>query len=194
MLVKKRKVSYGLIRVVVAAVLFAAFFAVYHFAELNRYINLALFMALYLFIGGDVAWKAIKGLFRGHVMDENLLMFIASAGAFVVGEYPEAVAVMLFYQVGELFQGYAVRKSRASIASLMDIRPDTATVLREGKEIVVSPEEVTTGEIIVVRPGERIPLDGTVIEGVSTLNMTALDGRVAAQRRLRRRLCGIGCA
>ena len=176
MLVKKRKVSYGLIRVVVAAVLFAAFFAVYHFAELNRYINLALFMALYLFIGGDVAWKAIKGLFRGHVMDENLLMFIASAGAFVVGEYPEAVAVMLFYQVGELFQGYAVRKSRASIASLMDIRPDTATVLREGKEIVVSPEEVTTGEIIVVRPGERIPLDGTVIEGVSTLNMTALTG------------------
>lgn len=176
MLVKKRQVSYGLIRVVVAAVLFAAFFAVYHFAELNRYINLALFMALYLFIGGDVAWKAIKGLFRGHVMDENLLMFIASAGAFVVGEYPEAVAVMLFYQVGELFQGYAVRKSRASIASLMDIRPDTATVLREGKEIVVSPEEVKTGEIIVVRPGERIPLDGTVIEGVSTLNMTALTG------------------
>lgn len=176
MFVKKRKVSYGLIRVVVAAVLFAAFFAVYHFAELNRYINLALFMALYLFIGGDVAWKAIKGLFRGHVMDENLLMFIASAGAFVVGEYPEAVAVMLFYQVGELFQGYAVRKSRASIASLMDIRPDTATVLREGKEIVVSPEEVKTGEIIVVRPGERIPLDGTVIEGVSTLNMTALTG------------------
>ena len=176
MLVKKRKVSYGLIRVVVAAVLFAAFFAVYHFAELNRYINLALFMALYLFIGGDVAWKAIKGLFRGHVMDENLLMFIASAGAFVVGEYPEAVAVMLFYQVGELFQGYAVRKSRASIASLMDIRPDTATVLREGKEIVVSPEEVKTGEILVVRPGERIPLDGTVIEGVSTLNMTALTG------------------
>lgn len=176
MLVKKRKVSYGLIRVIAAAVLFAAFFAVYHFAELNRYINLALFMALYLFIGGDVAWKAIKGLFRGHVMDENLLMFIASAGAFVVGEYPEAVAVMLFYQVGELFQGYAVRKSRASIASLMDIRPDTATVLREGKEIVVSPEEVKTGEIIVVRPGERIPLDGTVIEGVSTLNMTALTG------------------
>lgn len=176
MFVKKRKVSYGLIRVVVAAVLFAAFFAVYHFAELNRYINLALFMALYLFIGGDVAWKAIKGLFRGHVMDENLLMFIASAGAFVVGEYPEAVAVMLFYQVGELFQGYAVRKSRASIASLMDIRPDTATVLREGKEIVVSPEEVKTGEIIIVRPGERIPLDGTVIEGVSTLNMTALTG------------------
>lgn len=176
MFVKKRKVSYGLIRVIAAAVLFAAFFAVYHFAELNRYINLALFMALYLFIGGDVAWKAIKGLFRGHVMDENLLMFIASAGAFVVGEYPEAVAVMLFYQVGELFQGYAVRKSRASIASLMDIRPDTATVLREGKEIVVSPEEVTTGEIIVVRPGERIPLDGTVIEGVSTLNMTALTG------------------
>ena len=176
MFVKKRKVSYGLIRVIAAAVLFAAFFAVYHFAELNRYINLALFMALYLFIGGDVAWKAIKGLFRGHVMDENLLMFIASAGAFVVGEYPEAVAVMLFYQVGELFQGYAVRKSRASIASLMDIRPDTATVLREGKEIVVSPEEVKTGEIIVVRPGERIPLDGTVIEGVSTLNMTALTG------------------
>lgn len=176
MLVKKRKVSYGLIRVVAAAVLFAAFFAVYHFAELNRYINLALFMVLYLFIGGDVAWKAIKGLFRGHVMDENLLMFIASAGAFVVGEYPEAVAVMLFYQVGELFQGYAVRKSRASIASLMDIRPDTATVLREGKEIVVSPEEVKTGEIIVVRPGERVPLDGTVIEGVSTLNMTALTG------------------
>ena len=176
MFVKKRKVSYGLIRVIAAAVLFAAFFAVYHFAELNRYINLALFMALYLFIGGDVAWKAIKGLFRGHVMDENLLMFIASAGAFVVGEYPEAVAVMLFYQVGELFQGYAVRKSRASIASLMDIRPDTATVLREGKEIVVSPEEVKTGEIIVVRPGERIPLDGTVIEGGSTLNMTALTG------------------
>lgn len=173
---KESKISFGLIRVIASAVLFAAFFAIYRFTDLNRYVNLALFVALYLFIGGDVALKAVKGLVRGRVMDENLLMFIASAGAFVVGEYPEAVAVMLFYQVGELFQGYAVRKSRASIASLMDIRPDTATVLREGKEIVVSPEEVKTGEIIVVRPGERIPLDGTVTEGVSSLNTSALTG------------------
>lgn len=173
---KESKINFGLIRVIASAVLFAAFFAIYRFTDLNRYVNLALFVALYLFIGGDVALKAVKGLVRGRVMDENLLMFIASAGAFVVGEYPEAVAVMLFYQVGELFQGYAVRKSRASIASLMDIRPDTATVLREGKEIVVSPEEVKTGEIIVVRPGERIPLDGTVTEGVSSLNTSALTG------------------
>ena len=114
-------------------------------------------------------------------MDENLLMFIATVGAFIVGQYPEAAAVMLFYQIGELFQSYAVGKSRSSIAALMDIRPDTATVVRNGEELTVAPEEVEAGEIIVVRPGEKVPVDGTVAEGVSALNTVALTGESAPQ-------------
>ena len=126
----------------------------------NDWINIALFIISYLFVGFGVVRKAIRNIFRGKVFDENFLMALATIGAFVIGEYSEAVAVMLFYQVGELFQSYAVDKSRKSISSLMDIRPDVANVLRDDKVCEVSPYEVKIGEIIVVKPGEKIPLDG----------------------------------
>ena len=140
-----------------------------------------LFLQAYFFIGWDVLWKAARNIAHGQVFDENFLMALATVGAFCTGffgegEYPEAVFVMLFYQVGELFQGYAVGKSRKSIASLMDIRPDYANVEREGKLIQVDPEEVAVGDAITVKAGERIPLDGVVLEGQSMVNTSALTG------------------
>ncbi len=140
------------------------------------YINLAFFLAAYFIIGGDVLWKAIRNIFHGQVFDENFLMSIATVGAFFVGEYPEAVSVMLFYQVGEMFQDYAVNRSRKSISSLMDIRPDYANVKRNGELVTVDPEEVSINEIIVVKAGEKIPLDGKVIEGHSLVDTSALTG------------------
>ncbi len=140
------------------------------------FLNLAFFLIAYAVIGGDVVIKAVKNIGKGQVFDENFLMMIATVGAFFVGDYPEAVAVMLFYQVGEIFQSYAVGKSRKSIMALMDIRPDYANVLRDGKEEEVGPEEVAIGETIVIKPGERIPLDGTVLSGTSTLDTRALTG------------------
>ena len=154
---KLSKQKKSLLRVIIASVVFAALFITEHTVQPEWYVSLPLFLALYLFIGWDIAYKAFKGVIGGQMMDENLLMFIATVGAFIVGEYPEAAAVMLFYQIGELFQSYAVGKSRSSIAALMDIRPDTATVVRNGEERTVAPEEVETGEIIVVRPGRRFP-------------------------------------
>ena len=139
-------------------------------------LSLILFGVSYLIIGGEVILSAIKNIIRGEVFDENFLMSIATIGAFFIGEYPEAVAVMLFYQIGEVFQGYAVNKSRKSISSLMNIRADYANVLRDGKEIKVSPEEVLIGEFIVVKPGERVPLDGTILEGTSFIDTSALTG------------------
>lgn len=130
----------------------------------NEYITKVLFVISYLLVGLEILKKAVRNIIRGKVFDENLLMAIATIGAFAIGEYPEAVAVMLFYQIGELFQNYAVNKSRKSISSLMDIRPDEANVIRGEKEEKVSPEEVRIGEIIVVKPGERVPLDGIIIE------------------------------
>ena len=121
-------------------------------------------------------WKAIRNIIRGKVFDENFLMAVATLGAFGIGEFPEAVAVMLFYQIGELFQSYAVNKSRKSISSLMDIRPDFANVKRANEILKVSPDEVEIGEIIVVKPGEKVPLDGTIIEGCSTLDTSSLTG------------------
>ncbi len=174
----------SLIRVVVALVLFAVAFVTEKVLSANEidtsvWMWLGIYLAVYLFIGWDVAFRAVGGLFRGEFLDENFLMFIATVGAFAVKEFPEAVAVMVFYQLGELFQSYAVGKSRASITALMDIRPDVATVIRDGKEITLDPEEVEVGEIILVRPGEKIPLDGVVIEGVGTLNTAALTGESA---------------
>ena len=128
-------------------------------------LSFILFGISYLIIGGEVILSAIKNIIRGEVFDENFLMSIATIGAFFIGEYPEAVAVMLFYQIGEVFQGYAVNRSRKSISSLMDIRADYANVLRNGKEIRVSPEEVYRW-IIIVKP-RRVPLDGTILEGTS---------------------------
>ena len=140
------------------------------------WINRILYLISYLFVGLNILKKAIRNIFRGKVFDENFLMAVATLGAFAIGELSEAVAVMLFYQVGELFQSYAVDKSRKSISSLMNIRPDYANVFREGKEEKVNPDDVKIGEIIVVKPGEKIPLDGKVVEGKSSLDTKALTG------------------
>ena len=139
-------------------------------------LRLAAFLVPYAVIGHDVLWEALEGIAHGQVFDENFLMALATVGAIGTGEYPEAVFVMLFYQVGELFQSYAVGKSRQSIAKLMDIRPDYANVERSGRLEQVDPEEVAVGEVIVVRPGERIPLDGEVLEGTSAMDTAALTG------------------
>ena len=138
--------------------------------------NLPIFLIPYLIVGWDVLWEAICNIAHGEIFDENFLMCVATLGALVLGEYTEAVGVMLFYQVGELFQSLAVSKSRRSIAQLMDIRPDSAHVLRGGEEVTVDPDEVQVGETLVVRPGERIALDGVVVEGSSSLDTAALTG------------------
>ena len=139
-------------------------------------VRLATFIVPYAIVGYDVVIGAVRNIFHGQMMDEKFLMAIATVGAFLLGDNAEAVAVMLFYQVGEFFQSIAVGKSRRSIAALMDIRPDTAVVLRGGDEYEVSPDEVAIGEIIVVRPGEKIPLDGVIVEGCTTLGTAALTG------------------
>jgi Cd2+/Zn2+-exporting ATPase len=162
----------NLIRIVLSAALYAVALAL----PLNGAPRLLAFLVPYAVIGYDVLWLALRNIVRGRVFDENLLMALATVGAFAIKEYPEAVAVMLFYQVGELFQSLAVGKSRRSIAALMDIRPETAVVLRDGAERVVPPEDVAVGETIVVRPGDRIPLDGVILEGVTTVNAAALTG------------------
>lgn len=138
--------------------------------------RLIAFLLPYALVGYDVLWRAVRGILHGQVFDENFLMALATAGAFLTGEYPEAVAVMLFYQVGELFQSYAVGRSRQSIAALMDIRPESARLERGGELIEISPEEVAVGDVIVIKPGERIPLDGVVLEGSSGIDTAALTG------------------
>ena len=142
----------------------------------NEWLNKGIFIISYLIVGIEVLKEAIENIFKGEVFDENFLMSIATIGAFAIGEFPEAVAVMLFYQIGELFQSYAVDKSRKSIASLMDIRPDYANVKRENEISKVNPEEVKIGETIVVKPGEKIPLDGKIINGESLIDTSALTG------------------
>lgn len=152
--------------------------------QLPSFGRLLLFLAAYVIIGGDVVRKAVMNIGKGQVFDENFLMAIATVGAFFVGEYLEAVAVMIFYQVGEWFQSYAVNKSRKSITELMDIRPDFANVVREGTERQVGPDEVAIGETIIVKPGERIPLDGIVQKGSSTLDTMALTGESVPREAL----------
>ena len=144
--------------------------------ELPWYVELILYLGVYSLIGWDIVWSALTGIGRGQVFDENFLMMLATIGAFATGEYPEAVAVMLLYQIGELFQRYAVGKSRGSIADLMELRPDTARLLVDGQEQEVFPEEVEVGQTILVKPGERIPLDGVVLQGNSALDTAALTG------------------
>lgn len=160
-------------KIIIALVLFL--FAIIVKFE-NELVNNMIFIISYLFVGIEILKKALRNMIRGEVFDENFLMAVATLGAFAIGEFPEAVAVMLFYQVGELFQSYAVDKSRKSIASLMDIRPDFANVEREGKTQKINPEEVKIGEIIVIKPGEKVPLDGYVIEGRASLDTKALTG------------------
>ena len=167
-----RKQKHLLIRIIAAAVLFLAG----SLLHLPEQAEMGIFLACYLVIGWDIVWKAITNILSGQVFDENFLMTIATIGALILGEHSEGVAVMLFYQVGEWFQSYAVSKSRKSIASLMDIRPDYANVERDGKLLQVDPEEVSIGDTIVVKPGERIPLDGIIINGVSALDTSALTG------------------
>ena len=142
----------------------------------NTWINKTLYLISYTIVGAEIVWKAIKNILKGKIFDEHFLMAIATIGAFIIGEFPEAVAVMLFYQIGEFFQDYAVDKSKKSIANLMDIRPDFANVKRENKIFKVSPEQVKINEIIVVKPGEKIPLDGKIIEGNSMLDTSSLTG------------------
>ena len=142
----------------------------------NVWINNVIYIIAYIIVGFEIVRKAVRNITRGKVFDENFLMTVATIGAFGIGEFPEAVAVMLFYQVGELFQSYAVDKSRKSIASLMDIRPDYANIEKDGKLEKVDPDEVKIGDIIVVKPGEKIPLDGIVVEGKTNLDTKALTG------------------
>lgn len=161
-----------LARIFIAAGLFLAG----NLLPLHGTAEFALFLVCYAVIGWDIVWKAVTNILHGQVFDENFLMTIATIGAFILGDYTEGVAVMLFYQVGEWFQSYAVSKSRKSIASLMDIRPDYANVEQDGKLVQVDPDEVQIGSTIIVKPGERIPLDGTVIKGSSALDTSALTG------------------
>ena len=173
-----KKLKKRLTKIIIGAVMFAVAIILSHMLPVleDYYIDLALFLTAYFVIGGDVVKKACTNITKGQIFDENFLMLIATVGAFFVGEYHEAVAVMLFYQVGEWFQAYAVNNSRKSIKELMNIRPDYANVIRDGEEQMVSPEEVALEEIIIVKPGERIPLDGTIIEGSTTLDTMALTG------------------
>ena len=167
-----RKQKHLLFRIIIAAVLFAAG----SLLTLDSTAEMAVFLVCYVVIGWDIVWKALTNILHGQVFDENFLMTIATIGALILGEHSEGVAVMLFYQVGEWFQSYAVSKSRKSIASLMDIRPDYANVERNGKLEQVDPEEVNIGDTIVVKPGERVPLDGKIIKGTSALDTSALTG------------------
>ena len=167
-----RKQKRLLFRIIVAAVLFAAG----SLLPLGPTVEMGIFLVCYAVIGWDIVWKAVTNILHGQVFDENFLMTIATIGALILGEHSEGVAVMLFYQVGEWFQSYAVSKSRKSIASLMDIRPDYANVERNGKLEQVDPDEVNIGDTIVVKPGERVPLDGKIIKGTSALDTSALTG------------------
>lgn len=173
---KQKKMT---IRIIIALALLAVIAVTVHFIELPWWAELILFAIPYVIAGYDVLKTAFINLIHGQIFDEKFLMMVATVGAFGTGEYPEASAVMLFYQVGELFQSIAVGRSRKSIAKLMDIRPDSATVIRDGEEIEVSPEDVEVGEIIIVKPGEKIPLDGVITEGESSVNQAALTGESA---------------
>lgn len=176
----KRKHKIMIAQIISAGAVFGAAL-ILHAAEVlkNEYVYAIMLLTAYIVIGWDILWRAARNITRGKVFDENFLMALATVGAVVTGEYPEAVAVMLFYQVGELFQSIAVGKSRKSISQLMDLRPDSAIVERGGGTETVDPFEVRVGEIIVVRPGDKIPLDGVILEGSTELNTVALTGESA---------------
>ncbi|MCR5489452.1 MAG: cadmium-translocating P-type ATPase [Saccharofermentans sp.] len=176
-LTKKQKKM--LIRIIISAALLAVFMPLVHLIELPWWVELILFTVPYIIAGYDVLKAAAVNILHGRIFDEKFLMMVATLGAFGTGEYPEASFVMLFYQVGELFQSIAVGRSRKSIAKLMDIRPDYAVVIRDGHEEKVSPDEVAVGETIIIRPGEKIPLDGVITEGSSSVNTAALTGESA---------------
>ncbi len=162
-----------LIKIIIALILFLTGLLVKFNNEL---IHNSIYIIAYIIVGYEIVVEAIKNIFKGKIFDENFLMTVATIGAFAIGEFPEAVAVMLFYQVGELFQSYAVDKSKKSISKLMDIRPDFANVERNGKIEKLNPEQVKIGEIIIVKPGEKVPLDGIIKNGKTTLDTKALTG------------------
>ena len=166
----------SLIRICVALVVTVVALALKYTIALNEWIQLGLFVAAYLVAGYDVVWKAVTNIAHGKVFDENFLMTIATIGAFVIGEYADAAAVMILYQIGELFQRYAVGKSRRDIAELMNIRPEEATVLRNGEEIAVHPSEIAVGEVFTVKAGDKIPLDGIVVNGECNVDTSAITG------------------
>lgn len=180
----KKKLSKNQIRLIRFCVCLAAFIVLYAVGKtvgMPWYVGLATYLVVYFAIGYDVLYRAARNIVHGQVFDENFLMCVATVGAFAIGEYPEAAAVMLFYQLGELFQDYAVGKSRKSIASLMDIRPDKAVIFKDGQETEVAPEEVKIGDVIVVKAGEKIPVDGVVIKGSGSLDTSALTGESVPQ-------------
>ena len=170
---KQKKV---LIRIIISSVLLVALMITSKLVQLNKWVEFVLFLVPYLIIGYDILKKAIKGIAKGRVFDENFLMAVATIGAVALGDFAEGAAVMLFYQIGELFQSVAVGKSRRNITSLMDIRPDYANVEVDGKLEKVDPDDVEIGTYIVVNPGEKVPIDGVVVSGESTLNTSALTG------------------
>ena len=180
---KKQKTM--LARIIAAFLIYIPLFAASHkgaMEGLSAPVNFAVFLVPYLVIGWDIVYKAVRGIVNGQVFDENFLMTIATFGAFGVGEYSEAVAVMLFYQVGELFQSYAVSRPRQSIADLMDICPEYANLEKDGELVQTDPDDVEIGDIIVIKPGERVPLDGTVISGESMVDTSALTGESVPRR------------
>ena len=180
---KKQKTM--LARIIAAFLIYIPLFAASHkgaMEGLSAPVNFAVFLVPYLVIGWDIVYKAVRGIVNGQVFDENFLMTIATFGAFGVGEYSEAVAVMLFYQVGELFQSYAVSRSRQSIADLMDICPEYANLEKDGELVQTDQDDVEIGDIIVIKPGERVPLDGTVISGESMVDTSALTGESVPRR------------
>ena len=160
----------------VIIIISAVLFAIVLFVKMNQTLQLILMLVAYILLGKDTVLKAVKNVEKGDFFDENFLMTIATLGAIIIGEYPEAVAVMLFYEVGELFQSYAINKSRKSIADMMDIRPEYANVIRDNKSQKVDPDEVKIDEIIEIKPGERVPLDAIIVKGETTLDTSALTG------------------
>ncbi|HKL73459.1 MAG TPA: heavy metal translocating P-type ATPase [Clostridia bacterium] len=166
----------NLIRIIASAILLVVAIITSRLLKLPSLVELSIFIVIYLAIGYDILVRAFKNILNGQIFDENFLMVIATVGAFIIAEYPEAVAVMVFYQAGEYFQNYAVEKSRKSIADLMDIKPNIAVIKKDGKELVVKPEDVNVGDDIIVKAGERVPLDGIIVEGSSSFDMSALTG------------------
>ena len=165
-----------LVRVIISLIIFIPTFIVHLFIEIPLYFILPITIISYLIAGYDIVIRCFRNIIRGQLLDENFLMTLATIGAFVIGEYLEAVAVMIFYQIGEMFQEYAVEKSRKSIASLMDIRPDFATILKDGCEEVVDPIDVEVGDVLIIKAGEKVPVDGVVTKGRTSLDTKALTG------------------
>lgn len=175
----------GIISIAAGATVYLAGLVLSYFSHVSGYVTLGIFITAYLILGFDVLLQAVKNILKGRVFDENFLMSVSTLGAFAIHEYPEAVAVMLFYRIGEFFENSAVRRSRRSISSLLDIRPDSAHILRNGGEVTVNAENVCIGDMIIVKSGERVPLDGIIAEGESMLDTVALTGESVPRKAVK---------